>query len=59
MCTNTVGNLPSITIANKLAYIRASENVVTIDCGPTSLLSMYIALGHSARQIICCDQLSY
>jgi len=52
-------NLPSIIIANKLAYLRPSENIAIIDCGPTGLLSIYIALGHSARQVVCCDQLSY
>lgn len=52
-------NLPSAIIANKLADIQPGENVAIIGCGPTGLLAMDIALGKSAGQVVCIDQLDY
>ena len=52
-------NLPSAIIANKLADIQPGENVAIIGCGPTGLLTMDIALGKSAGQLVCIDQLDY
>ena len=52
-------NLPSAIIANKLADIQPGENVAIIGCGPTGLLTIDIALGKSAGQVICIDQLDY
>ncbi|MEO1888575.1 MAG: alcohol dehydrogenase [Cycloclasticus sp.] len=52
-------SLPSAIIANSLANIQPGENVAIIGCGPTGLLAMDIALGKSAGQVVCIDQLDY
>ncbi|HIF17872.1 MAG TPA: alcohol dehydrogenase [Cycloclasticus sp.] len=52
-------SLPSAIIANNLANIQPGENVAIIGCGPTGLLAMDIALGKSAGQVVCIDQLDY